>query len=95
MILVSGEAGVGKTRLLEELAGEASRQGALVLWAAVEHTAHQFAWGPLAVALEGYAVSRPEAERSELARCYPPLARFLPSLGMKSQLPMLAAGPGD
>src|SRR5215469_14688697 len=32
LILVSGEAGVGKTRLLEELAAEAGRRGALVLW---------------------------------------------------------------
>jgi DNA-binding SARP family transcriptional activator len=95
MILVSGEAGVGKTRLLEELAGEASWRGALVLWGGGGAHAHQFAWGPLAVALEGYAASRPEAERSELARCYPPLARFVPSLGMGSQLLMLAAYPGD
>ncbi|MGN6171980.1 MAG: ATP-binding protein [Streptosporangiaceae bacterium] len=95
MILISGEAGVGKTRLLEELAREAGRQGALVLWGGGGAHAHQFAWGPLAVALEAYAASRPEAERSELARCYPPLGRFVPSLGVQSQLPVLAAGPGD
>lgn len=95
MILVSGEAGVGKTRLLEELAAEASRRGALVLWGGGGAHAHQFAWGPLAVALEGYAASRPEPERDELARCYPPLARFVPSLGMKNQLPTPAAYPGD
>jgi DNA-binding SARP family transcriptional activator len=94
MILVSGEAGVGKTRLLEELAAEASRRGALVLWGGGGAHAHQFAWGPLAVALEGYAASRPEAERDELAVRYPPLAGFVPSLGIKSQFP-LAAGPSD
>ena len=32
MIVVSGEAGVGKTRLLEEFAIQASEQGALTLW---------------------------------------------------------------
>jgi len=94
MLLVSGEAGVGKTRLLEELAAEASRHGALVLWGGGGAHAHQFAWGPLAVALEGYAASRPEAERDELAVRYPPLAGFVPSLGIKSQFP-LAAGPSD
>jgi predicted ATPase len=66
-----------------------------VLWGGGGAHAHQFAWGPFAVALEGYAASRPEAERDELARSYPPLARFVPSLGTGSQLPMLAAGPGD
>jgi DNA-binding SARP family transcriptional activator len=95
MIVISGEAGVGKTRLLEELARHASRRGALVLWGGGGAHAHQFAWGPLAVALEGYAASRPEAERNELARCYPSLARFVPSLGIKSQLPVMAAGAGD
>jgi DNA-binding SARP family transcriptional activator len=94
MILISGEAGVGKTRLLEELAAEASRRGALVLWGGGGAHAHQFAWGPLAVALEGYAASLPEAERDELALRYPPLAGFVPSLGMKSHFP-LAAGPTD
>jgi predicted ATPase len=34
----------------------------------------------LAVALEGYAASRSEAERDELAQRYPALARFVPSL---------------
>lgn len=85
MILVSGEAGVGKTRLLEELAREASRGGAAVLWGGSGAHARQFTWGPFIVALEGYAASRPEAERDELARRYPPLTRVVPSLGMKTQ----------
>jgi DNA-binding SARP family transcriptional activator len=95
LILVSGEAGVGKTRLLEELAGAASRRGSAVLWGGSGAHAHQFDWGPFAVGLEGYVASRPDAERNELARRYPPLARFVPSLGMKSQLLTSAADPGD
>lgn len=95
MALVSGEAGVGKTRLLQELAAEASRLGAAVLWGGSGAHAHQFACGPFAVALEGYAASRPEAERNELAHRYPPLARFVPSLGMNSQHPTLPAHPRD
>lgn len=93
MIVVSGEAGVGKTRLLEEFAMQASEQGALTLWGGKGAHANQFAFGPFAVALEGYAESRSEAERRELARCYPALARFVPSLAAASNLPTMAADP--
>jgi DNA-binding SARP family transcriptional activator len=94
MIALSGEAGVGKTRLLEEFAIQASGQGALTLWGGRGAHAKQFACGPFAVALEGYAASRSEAERRELARCYPALVRFVPSLAAVSDLSTVAADPG-
>jgi predicted ATPase len=94
-ILISGEAGVGKTRLLEELAREADRRGATVLWGGSGAHAQQFAWGPFAVALEGYAASRPEAGRSELAHRYPQLARFVPSLGLQRGPVMAVSGASD
>jgi DNA-binding SARP family transcriptional activator len=81
MIVVSGEAGVGKTRLLEEFAIQARAQGAVTLCGGRGAHADQFACGPFAVALEDYAANRAEAERAELARTYPALARFVPSLG--------------
>ena len=84
MIVVSGEAGVGKTRLLEEFANRAREQGAVTLFGGRGAHASQFACGPFAVALEDYAASRPAAERAELARTYPALARFVPSLGAAS-----------
>ena len=87
MIVVSGEAGVGKTRLLEEFAIQASAQGAVTLCGGRGAHADQFACGPFAVALEEYAASRSEAERRELARAYPALARFVPSLGAGIPLP--------
>jgi DNA-binding SARP family transcriptional activator len=95
MVLISGEAGVGKTRLLEELAGEAGRRGAAVLWGGSGAHAQQFAWGPFAVALEGYAASRPETGRSELAAHYPPLARFVPSLGLQQGPVLAVSGASD
>ena len=95
MILVSGEAGVGKTRFLEELAADARGKGVTVLWGGTGAHATNFACGPFAVALEGYAASRAEEEREELARGYRALARFVPSLGPGAQLPTLAADPGD
>ena len=91
MIVVSGEAGAGKTRLLEEFAYRAGEQGAVTLYGGRGAHASQFACGPFAVALEDYAASRPEAERAELARVYPALTRFVPSLG--SGIPLPAAAP--
>ncbi len=90
MLVVSGEAGVGKTRLLEEFASRAREQGAITLCGGRGAHASKFACGPFAVALEDYAASRSEAERTELARTYPALARFVPSLGARSPIPVPA-----
>ena len=86
MIVVSGEAGVGKTRLLEEFAIRAREQGAVTLCGGRGAHANQFACGPFAVALEDYVASRSEAERAELAREYPALTRLVPSLRTPSLL---------
>jgi DNA-binding SARP family transcriptional activator len=94
MVLVSGEAGVGKTRLVAELATEARRRGAAVLWSGSGAHANPVAYGPFAVALDGYLASRPEDERDELARRYPALAPLMPSLGMGKPRP-LAERPAD
>lgn len=83
MIVVSGEAGVGKTRLLEEFAIRAREEGAVTLCGGRGAHANQFACGPFAVALEDYVASRSEAERTELAREYPALTRLVPSLRMR------------
>jgi DNA-binding SARP family transcriptional activator len=80
LIVVSGEAGIGKTRLLQELAKRARDEGAVVLWGGAGAHAGRFAYGPFAIALEGYVAARPSRERRELARRYPTLERFLPSL---------------
>lgn len=80
MIVVSGEAGVGKTRLLEEFANRASEQGAVTLHGGKGAQANQFACGPFAVALEDHVARLPAADRQQVARQYPALARFVPSL---------------
>lgn len=87
MIVVSGETGVGKTRLLDEFAIQASARGAITLCGGRGAHADQFACGAFAVALEDYTANRSEAERTELARAYPALARFVPSLGGGIPLP--------
>ena len=87
MIVVSGETGVGKTRLLDEFAIQASAQGAVTLCVGRGAHAERFACGAFAVALEDYAANQSEAERTELARAYPALARFVPSLAAGIPLP--------
>ena len=91
MIVVSGETGVGKTRLLDEFAIQASAQGAVTLCGGRGAHADQFACGAFAVAFEEYAANRSEAERREIARAYPALARFVPSLG--AGIPLAAPAP--
>ena len=89
MIVVSGEAGVGKTRLLEEFAIRSRELGAVTLCGGRGGHANQFICGPFAVALEDYVVNRSEAERVKLARRYPALTRFVPSLAAGLPLPDL------
>jgi DNA-binding SARP family transcriptional activator len=90
MIVVSGEAGVGKTRLLEEFASRADREGSATLRGGKGAHANQFACGPFAVALEDYIARLPAAARCKVARQYPALAQFVPSLraGIHAQEPM-------
>jgi DNA-binding SARP family transcriptional activator len=95
LVLITGEVGIGKTRLLEELATEAGRRGAAVLGSSPGAHARQFAWGLFAVALENYAVGLTEDERTKMARRYPVLARFVPSLGGRGELRAVTPGAGD
>jgi DNA-binding SARP family transcriptional activator len=95
LVLVTGEAGVGKTRLLEEVANCAARQDAVVLRGGAGAPGTHFACGPFAVALEGYVARRPPEERRELARRYPALTGFVPSLVTEPEASHSIGAPGD
>jgi DNA-binding SARP family transcriptional activator len=95
MIVVSGEPGVGKTRLIEEFAVRARELGAVTLCGGRGGHANQFICGPFAVALEDYVANRSEAERAELTRLYPALTRFVPSLAAGLPMPAPAADLRD
>ncbi|HET9012732.1 MAG TPA: ATP-binding protein, partial [Gemmatimonadaceae bacterium] len=85
MVLVSGEAGVGKSRLVAEFAAEARSRGACVLWAGSGAHTNRLPYGPFGVALESHAASCSDAERDALAERYPTLVPFVPSLGPGDQ----------
>ncbi len=79
LVLVSGEAGVGKTRLAEELA---TRSDALVMRGAASNGATS-PYGPIAAALRSFLRVRPDG----LAECGPlrsHVALLLPELGEAS-----------
>lgn len=84
MVLLTGEVGVGKTRLLEALASEAARAGTVLRGEVGAHVSH-LPYGPLAVALDAFVEARSESERRALFRRHPPLARMLPSLAGPSR----------
>jgi DNA-binding SARP family transcriptional activator len=87
LVLVTGEAGIGKSRLAAELAGLAERDGAAVLPGRCDEQAG-VAYLPLRTALGRYLAACP-VERlrgligplgGELVRLWPELARRLPGL---------------
>ncbi|EWM16697.1 LuxR family transcriptional regulator [Kutzneria sp. 744] len=77
-VLVSGDAGVGKTRLLTDLAATAEQAGALVLIGRCVGSGAGLPYLPFADVLAQLRGDRPEALHSR-----PALARLLPDLAVK------------
>ncbi|MEU2966961.1 AAA family ATPase [Streptomyces ardesiacus] len=88
-LLLGGEAGVGKTRLVEEFAAAAHRQGAVVaLGGCVEIGADGLPFAPFSTALRALRRHLPEelaaaaaGQEEELARLLPELAEGAPVTG--------------
>jgi predicted ATPase len=81
MLIVTGEAGVGKTWFLETFADEASRVATVLRGEVGTHVSH-LPYGPIAAALEAFAATGSESARGEMARRYPVLVHLLPSLAL-------------
>ncbi|MEV6018014.1 MULTISPECIES: AAA family ATPase [unclassified Streptomyces] len=79
--LLCGEAGVGKTRLVSEVARRAGARGTAVLWGGGQDAEGHTPYGAFAEALEGWLAEHSAAERARVGAEYPELASFLPSLG--------------
>ncbi|CAM5679723.1 AAA family ATPase OS=Streptomyces tendae OX=1932 GN=GUR47_36560 PE=4 SV=1 [Streptomyces tendae] len=87
-VLLGGEAGIGKTRLVEEFADAAGRRGAVVaLGGCVEIGADGLPFAPFSTALRALRRQLPEelaaaaAGQEELARLLPELAEGAPVTG--------------
>lgn len=81
-LLLGGEAGVGKTRLVEEFAAAADRQGAVVaLGGCVEIGADGLPFAPFSTALRALRRRLPEELAAAAAGQEEELARLLPELG--------------
>ncbi|MFC8228577.1 ATP-binding protein [Streptomyces sp. NPDC057287] len=79
--LLTGEVGVGKTRLVGEAARRAAATGTAVLWGAGHDEEGHTPYGVFAEALDTWLAERDAAQRARVGAEYPELASFLPSLG--------------
>lgn len=94
-LLLAGEAGVGKTRLAEELASHARSRGVRVLCGHCLETEGAPPYMPFVEVLRDYIQSRPDdvlldelgEDAQEIARLTPELARRIPIDGDSSPLP--------
>src|SRR5215470_17208079 len=88
VVLLEGEAGIGKTRTLEELAETARAEGATVLWGRCYEGEAARPYGPFAEALTEHVRRAPaETLRADLALGAAPLTRLVPEL--RERLPDL------
>lgn len=96
LVLLGGEAGVGKSRLAMEVAERAARRGATTLRGAAYEQEKQLPYGPFVEALEGFADPiRPDDLRALVGDAVPELARLVPSLAAKLGSDRLAASLPD
>ena len=76
---VTGEPGIGKTRMLEEVADRARQQGAQVLFGRCFESDWAPPYGPFAEALEAHVATVDALElRADLGSGAPPLAQLVP-----------------
>jgi DNA-binding SARP family transcriptional activator len=81
LVLLTGEAGIGKSRLADELAGHAHARGAHVLWGRCWEAGGAPAYWPWVQALRSYVREcEPDKLRRQLGAGTPDLAHLLPDL---------------
>jgi DNA-binding CsgD family transcriptional regulator len=92
VVLVAGEPGIGKTRLVEELAAQATVCGALVLWGRCWEGEGAPAFWPWIQVVRAYLQTvDPTALRSEMGAGAADIAQLVPSI--RDRLPDLPTSP--
>jgi transcriptional regulator with XRE-family HTH domain/tetratricopeptide (TPR) repeat protein len=95
VLLVTGEPGIGKSRLLVELAGRAPAAGWVALWGGCHRRSAREPYPPLPAALAGHlAELAPGRRRAALAGC-DRLVRLLPELAGEVEPPPEGALPPE
>ncbi|MGH8973907.1 MAG: ATP-binding protein, partial [Acidimicrobiia bacterium] len=81
LVLMAGEPGIGKTRLAEEVAARAEREGAFVLWGRCFEGEWAPPYAPFAEALAPHvAVASPDELRADVGTGAAPLAQLVPRI---------------
>jgi DNA-binding CsgD family transcriptional regulator/tetratricopeptide (TPR) repeat protein len=94
VVLVAGEPGIGKTRLVEELAGRANARGAMVLWGRCWEGAGAPAFWPWVQVIRGYVQVQAEdlaSLRHDLGGGAADIAQLVPAV--HDRIPDLPAPP--
>ncbi|MFC9386945.1 ATP-binding protein [Streptomyces venezuelae] len=81
LTVVSGESGIGKTRLVAEVARAAADRGMTVLWGAAHEAEGPLPYGPVGDALSGWLAGREPAEQAQVTAAHPRIGALLPELG--------------
>jgi DNA-binding SARP family transcriptional activator len=93
MAVITGEGGIGKTRLLSEVASRARKAGLLTLAGAGYELEGQLIYGPIRDALSDYVEEQPETViRDQFGELLPDIARIVPELRLRLTDIPLAAG---
>lgn len=88
LVLISGEAGVGKTSMVQQFAEDARTGGAIVLWGACFEGEWRPPYAPWSEALgQLVAALEPEQLQGYLGPGAPPLAQLIPQI--RTQLPVI------
>jgi DNA-binding winged helix-turn-helix (wHTH) protein len=88
VVLIVGEAGIGKTRILQRFAGAAAARAVRVLWGACYEGAWSPPYAPFAEAISAYVGTVPPAQlRADVGYLGPALAEAVP--GVRAALPGL------
>jgi len=94
VVLLGGEAGIGKTRLVEELAAAAAGRGALVLWGRCWEGEGAPAFWPWVQVVRAYVqASDPAALREDMGAGASDIAQLVPAV--RDRLPDLPAPPAS